>query len=79
MLLKLVEYGILFFGAIPFIYYFLGDFQFHAAIFCCARKHSLENRDFTPPSAILSLYAAWIRKPTKISPVYAARIIPSTN
>ncbi len=48
MLLKLVEFGILFFGAIPFIYYFLAIFS-STRYFLQGRKHSLENLDFTPP------------------------------
>jgi ceramide glucosyltransferase len=46
--LKLFEYAILFFGAIPFIYYFLAIFS-STRYFLQARKYSFQNRDFTPP------------------------------
>jgi ceramide glucosyltransferase len=46
--LKLVESVILFFGAIPFIYYFLAIFS-SSRYFLQARKYSFENCDFTPP------------------------------
>jgi ceramide glucosyltransferase len=48
VLLRLVEYAVLFLGAIPFIYYFLAIFS-STRYFLQARKHSLENDDFTPP------------------------------
>jgi ceramide glucosyltransferase len=46
--LKLFEYAILFFGAIPFIYYFLAIFS-STRYFMEARKYSFQNLDFTPP------------------------------
>jgi ceramide glucosyltransferase len=50
--LKLVESVILFFGAIPFIYYFLAIFS-SSRYFLRARKYSFQNRDFTPPVSSL--------------------------
>ena len=46
--MKLFEYAILFFGAIPFIYYFLAIFS-ATRYFMQARKYSFQNLDFTPP------------------------------
>jgi ceramide glucosyltransferase len=53
--LKLVEYGLLILGAVPFVYYYLAIFS-AAHYFLLARKYSLQarkyslqNPDFTPP------------------------------
>ncbi len=48
MPLKFLEYFILFFGAVPFLYYFLAIFS-SSRYFLQVRKYSLQNHDFTPP------------------------------
>jgi ceramide glucosyltransferase len=43
-----LEYALLLFGAIPFIYYFLAIFS-ASRYFLRARNYSFQNQDFTPP------------------------------